>query len=224
MSVDATAASAFRRLDHVPEAYSPGRHAARTLLLASVIGAGGLYFARSAIPLDWLFLPAFVMAANAIEWAFHRGPMHRPLRPRVFYHNHALLHHRAFVHDRMEVADLKELGLVMMPWYTMLLLFVLASPLALVASALRGPPVAGIFYLAAAAYFVMYETMHALYHVPASTLRRLGLGGRIFSALQAHHRQHHRPNRMAFVNFNVTFPLTDWLLRTKEKDGASNGS
>ena len=166
-------------------------------------------------------MPAFFVAANAIEWAFHRGPMHRPVGPRIFYQNHALLHHRAFLHDSMEVAEPRELGLVMMPWYTMLLLFVIASPIAFAAAAVRGWPVAGLFYVTAAAYFLMYETMHALYHLPRATLCRLGLGGPVFAALQAHHRHHHRLERMAFANFNVTIPLMDWLLGTKEPESSA---
>lgn len=220
MSADATAPAreAFRRDAHIPEGYSPRWHVARTFALATVIGGLGLWLARGASRWDWLFLPGFFLAANAIEWAFHRGPMHRPLGPRVFYQNHALLHHRAFLHDSMEVKDPRELGLVMMPWYTMLILFGIASPIALAAAAVRGPAVAGIFYVTAAGYFLFYETMHSLYHLPAPTLRRLGLGGRLFAALQAHHRHHHRLDRMAHVNFNVTVPLMDWALGTREKE------
>jgi hypothetical protein len=170
-----------------------------------------------------LFLPAFVVAANAIEWAFHRGPMHRPMGPRIFYKNHTLIHHRAFHHDTMALREPRDLGLVLMPWYTMLLLFALASPVAAAAAAVRGLPVAGIFYATAALYFLMYETLHGLYHLPEAGLRRLGLGGRIFTALRAHHTHHHRLDRMAFVNFNVTFPLMDWLLGTKESAAPEAG-
>src|SRR4051812_15080097 len=131
MSVEAVATpdDVFRRTQHIPAGYSPAWHAARTLTLATLIGIFGLSLARHARLVDWLFVPAFFLAANLIEWAFHRGPMHRPVGPRIFYQNHALLHHRSFVHDHMEVATPQELNLVMMPWYTMLLLFVLASPI-----------------------------------------------------------------------------------------------
>jgi hypothetical protein len=217
---DATA-TAFRqipRAENIPAGYSPGWHVARTLALAIVIGTLGGYLARSARLVDWLFVPGFLVVANLIEYAFHRGPMHHPRPPRILYHNHTLIHHRAFLHEHMQIDDFRELSLIMMPWYTMLLLFILASPIALAAAAVRGPGVAGIFFLMAASYFVLYETLHSLYHMPPAVLRRLHLGGRVFSALQAHHRRHHHLDRMTFVNFNVTFPLWDWLLRTKERD------
>jgi hypothetical protein len=211
---------AIPRAENIPAGYSPAWHAARTLALASAFFAIGVYFARSASVGDWLFLPVFFVAFNTIEWLVHSGPMHHPRPPRLLYKNHTLIHHRAFLHDQMEIVDPRELGLIMMPWYTMLGLFVVATPIALLATFLRGPGVAGVFYLAAVAYFLLYETLHALYHMPATLLQRLHLGGRLFSAMQAHHRHHHRLDRMTFVNFNVTFPLMDWLLRTKERDAS----
>lgn len=223
MSAEATnsAASEFQRGAHIPDGYSAGWHGVRTLALATAIGALGVYLARTATAWDLLFVPLFFVAANAIEWSFHRGPMHRPMNPRIFYQNHALLHHRAFEHDHMQVDHPRELNLVMMPWYTMLILFALASPIALIGYLVRGPAVAGLFYVTAAVYFLMYETMHALYHLPQATLQKLGLGGRMFQALRAHHTYHHRLGRMAFVNFNVTWPLMDWLFGTKESEQSS---
>ena len=219
MAFEATASTVreLSRGEHIEPGYSPGWHAVRSVTLATAIGALGLYVARTATGWDWLFLPAFFIAANAIEWAFHRGPMHRPMPPRIFYQNHTLLHHRAFHHDHMQVEDLRELGLVMMPWYTMLILFGIASPVAIGAALLRGPAVAGMFYFVAAVYFLMYETLHALYHFPGPLLDRLHLGGRFFRFLKAHHTHHHRLDRMSQVNFNVTFPLMDWLLGTRER-------
>ena len=53
----------------------------------------------------------------------HRLLMHRPLWPRTLYRNHTLGHHRAFHHDSMEIASWRELELVMMPWFSLLLFF-----------------------------------------------------------------------------------------------------
>ena len=103
----------------------------------------------------------------------------------------------------------------MMPWYTMLGLFAVASPIMVIAGVLRGPGLAGVFLLGAVGYFLCYETLHALYHLPDATLDRAGIGRlRAFRRLQAHHRHHHILGRMAAVNFNVTFPLMDRLFGT----------
>jgi hypothetical protein len=217
MEATAVTRDPLPRAENLPAGYSPGWHIARTLALASGILVVGLGLARHATVSDLLFAPLFIVAFNTIEWLVHRGPMHHPRPPRIMYRNHTLIHHRAFLHDQMAIEHPRELGLIMMPWYTMLGLFVVATPIALLASLVRGPGVAGVFYVCAVGYFLAYETQHALYHLPPATLRRLGLGGRLFRWMQAHHSHHHRLERMTFVNFNVTFPLMDLLLRTRER-------
>ena len=208
----------------LPEGYSAVAHMIRTAILASAIAVVALWLASRASAMDWLLLPAFFVIANGIEWLVHKNPMHRPMPPRFMYKNHALIHHRAFLHSSMPIGNTRELGLVMMPGYTMLGLFVLASPVALAAGWWRGRGAAGIFYLAAALYFLTYESLHALYHMPEPFLRRVGLGGPLFQRMRSHHRHHHRLDRMAHVNFNVTFPLMDWLLVTKEAETAAPAS
>jgi hypothetical protein len=208
----------FVRADHLAAGYSPWRHMALTLVLATALATLGLTLALRARAGDWLLLPAFWVIANFIEWMVHRNPMHRPLRPRIMYRNHAQLHHLAFTEGRMVIGNTGELGLIMMPWYTMLGLFLVASPVMVIAGVLRGPGLSGVFLLGAVAYFLCYETLHALYHLPDATLDRAGIGRvRAFRRLQAHHRHHHILGRMAAVNFNVTFPLMDRLFGTLEK-------
>jgi hypothetical protein len=215
------ASGTFIRAEHIPSGYSPWRHMLLTLTIAFALAALGIVLASSARPLDWLLAPVFFVVANFIEWMVHRNPMHRPLVPRIMYRNHAQLHHLAFTDRSMEIRRPVELGLIMMPWYTMLGLFVLASPLLVLAAAIRGPGLAGVFLLVAVAYFLTYETLHALYHLPDDTLDRAGIGAlKSFRQRQAHHRHHHTLGRMAHVNFNVTFPLMDRLFGTNEKPEA----
>jgi sterol desaturase/sphingolipid hydroxylase (fatty acid hydroxylase superfamily) len=212
------AAQRFVRAEHIPASYSPWRHMALTLLLATLLASLGLFLAARARAADWLGLPVFFLIANFIEWMVHRNPMHRPLRPRIMYRNHAQLHHLAFTDGNMVIGPTRDLGLIMMPWYTMLGLFVVASPVMVLAGVLRGPGLAGVFLLGAVGYFLFYELLHALYHLPDATLDRAGIGRvRAFRRLQAHHRHHHILGRMAAVNFNVTVPLMDRLFGTLEK-------
>ena len=212
----------FVRAEHIEAGYSPWRHMALTAGIASILAAFGIALAIRARPIDWLLMPIFFVVANLLEWTVHRYPMHRPMTPRIMYRNHAQLHHRAFTDVNMPIDRPVELGLIMMPWYTMLGLFVVASPVMLLAGFARGPGLAGVFLLGAVFYFLSYETLHALYHLSDATLNRLGIGKlRVFRRLQAHHRHHHILRRMAFVNFNVTFPLMDRLLGTLEKEEPS---
>jgi hypothetical protein len=200
----------------LPGDYSARTHILTTALIASGIATTALFVARQARLVDWLLMPAFFVVANFVEWAVHSGPMHHPKPPKILYKNHTLVHHRAFLEDTMPIGQTRELGLIMMPWYTMIGLFVVVSPVAVLAAWWRGPGAAGIFYLASILYFCTYEGLHALYHQPDSTLRKIGLGGALFRRMRAHHAHHHRLDRMSHVNFNVTFPLMDWLLGTKE--------
>jgi len=187
-------------------------HVVRSGMIVLVILGASAVAARAVRPAQLWALPVFLLAGNVIEWAMHRYPMHRPLWPRMLYRNHALIHHRAFEPDSMAITDAKELGLVLMPWYTMLLVFAAASPVAVVAALVGGTAMAGLFYAAAALYFVAYEALHALHHLAGA---RSATGLRAW--LYRHHAHHHRLDRMGGVNFNVTLPLADFLFQTGEK-------
>jgi hypothetical protein len=214
-----TAADRFVRSDSLAADYSPWRHIGRTLAISTALAALGIGLARHARPIHWLLVPVFFVFANLLEWTVHRFPMHRPVSPRVMYRNHAMSHHIAFTDRNMPIGPARELGLVMMPWYTMLGLFVVASPVMAGAGILGGLGLSGVFLLAAVMYFLFYETLHALYHLPDATLDRLLVGrSAIFRRLQTHHARHHILRRMAHVNFNVTVPLWDWILGTNERD------
>jgi Fatty acid hydroxylase superfamily len=224
LSGAAAAAARFVRDEHIEAGYSAGRHIALTLTIAAAISALGVVLASRAHVMDWLLMPAFLVVANLIEWTVHRYPMHRPLPPRLLYKNHAQIHHVAFANGDMSMRHTRELALIMMPWYTMLGLFLVASPVMIVAAMLRGPGLAGVFLLAAVAYFLTYEALHALYHVPGDTLARMGLARRrLFRALQTHHARHHVLRRMAAVNFNVTVPLMDRVFGTLERPAPDGG-
>lgn len=211
------AARRFVRGAHLDPGYSVARHIALTLTAAALIAGLGALLARHARALDWLMAPAFFVVANFIEWVVHRYPLHRPMPPRFAYRSHTLMHHLAFTDVNMPIVRPSELGLVMVPWHTMIGFLLLASPVMALAGVLRGPGLAGVFVMAAVAYFLMYELLHALYHLPGAALDRAGIGrSRLFRRALAHHRRHHALEQMSRVNFNVTFPLMDYLMRTRE--------
>lgn len=197
-------------------------HLLKTAIVCIMLLAGNLYLASGAGLLQWLLFFLFLLVANFVEWGFHRYPMHRPTNfppgARMLYMNHTLIHHRAFLHNSMPLRDTRELGLVLMPWYTMLLVMALGLPVALLGWWLGGPAVFGIFYVMALCYYLAYEVLHGLYHTTDETQRRLGLkDNSLFQFLRAHHAHHHRLDRMSKVNFNVTFPLADTVMGTREQ-------
>ncbi len=195
--------------------FSLPRHLAQVLGIAALLLACGIWLTLGAPAWVWLAFPVFLLIANVFEWGIHRFLMHRPLQPRILYTNHALVHHSAFVGTVQEIRHVRDLSLVMMPWYTLIFVFVLASPVAIVAAALAGPAMAGVFLVAAVTYFLLYELIHTLHHLTPAALAKIPLGtSGAVAALRRHHHHHHHVEHMAKVNFNVTFPLADFVLRT----------
>ena len=180
-----------------------------------------LWLARSARLVDVWIVPAYLLAANVSEYLIHRLLMHRTLWPRTLYRNHTLGHHRAFHHDSMEIGSWRELDLVMMPWFSLLLFFAGMAPLVLAVASWLGRGAAGLFLLTAVITFVIYEGVHALYHLPLATLGRMRLlDSRVFRFLYDHHRHHHRLTRMRWTNFNISMPLADRCFGTMETEAA----
>lgn len=195
--------------------FSLGAHLARVLGVAAAICALGVWLARDASPWLWLTMPVFWVVANFFEWAVHRYLMHRPLQPRMLYLSHAIVHHRCFDGEAQEIRSVADLSVVMMPWYTLLIVFAMASPIAFGAALVGGPGLAGVFLSAAVLYFLLYETIHTLHHLPQAFLERMSLGrGRVVAFLRRHHHHHHQMAHMKDDNFNVTFPVADMVMRT----------
>lgn len=193
-------------------------HLLRTFAVAGLIFALGVYLARDASAVAWLGVPGFWVIANLFEWGVHRYPMHHPLQPRMMYFAHALVHHNAFAGPDMEIDDVTELSTVMMPWYTLIVVFAMAAPIAVVAWLVGGAALAGVFLVAAVGYFLVYETIHTLHHVPAPWLAARWWGrSRFLAWLRAHHHRHHQLEKMTRINFNVTLPLGDALFGTYER-------
>jgi len=210
----------FSRDNHLL-GFSLRSHLIKTTTVCVLLLAGSLYLASDAGLFEWLLFFLFLLVANFVEWGFHRYSMHRPLDfppgARMLYMNHTLIHHRAFLHNTMPLHNTRELGLVLMPWYTMLLVLALGLPVALLGWWLGGLAVFGIFYVMALCYYLAYEILHALYHTTDETQRHLGLkNNHLFQYLRAHHAHHHRLDRMSKVNFNVTFPFADTVMGTRE--------
>ncbi|WP_266217320.1 sterol desaturase family protein [Paraliomyxa miuraensis] len=211
-------ARAFSRDRVVDRSFSLAGHLSKSLGVAAAIAVLGGWLAWGAAWWMWLAVPVFWLVANVVEWLIHYYPMHRPLLPRVLYRNHALVHHRAFAGADQEIHERCELSVVMMPWYTLLFVFASASPIAVLAGWIGGPGLAGVFLLSAVAYFLFYEVVHTVHHLPQASLRRSWWGRRrVLASMRANHHLHHQLERMTEVNFNVTFGLADRLLGTYER-------
>lgn len=76
-----------------------------------------------------------------------------------------------------------------------------------------------LFFAVALTYYLAYEVLHLLAHLPASNaLTRSPLLHRLLR----HHRLHHAPGVMNKGNYNIVFPFGDWLFGTLRRDEASS--
>jgi len=195
----------------IPSYYSGVLHFLGINVVTLAAIAGCAYAARDADPRVWLLvLPCFAFA-NLCEWLFHKGPLHKRTRfMGRLYARHTGSHHVAFLDSDMPFKHSRELQLVLFPPYMFPVLLVLTAPVTLALGWLWAP-LAWVFLAAACGYYRVYEWLHLLHHWPQD-----GWIGRrrIVGWLRRHHARHHDPRRMRAGNFNVSFPLCDYVLRS----------
>jgi hypothetical protein len=196
----------------VPSWYRPLPH----LVLPSLFGLLTAVFAMTQIRelrlIELCVIPIAVFVGFAFEWRVHKSVLHRRVPGvGVIYDRHELQHHVVFTHDDMAMRGPRELQLILMPAYAIVLIALFNAPLAYLAARLVSPNVGYLYLVTAMSFFLTYEWLHLAYHLPPShPLGRL----RLVARLREHHRKHHDPRLMRSWNFNVTVPVFDWIHRT----------
>lgn len=210
---------AFRedyRQEKLPKRYEGWRHLTVTtsLCLGAIVGA--LARIESLELVELIAVPVTWIVANLVEYAVHRGPMHRlsPLTGKL-YKRHTGEHHRFFSPEVMAVDSAKDFHVTLFP-ARIALFFValLGLPLALLVSLVLGPDLGLLTYAALVGYYLAYEWLHLGSHMPEDSFI-----GRLpgVAAVRRHHRLHHDTSKMRRLNFNFGIPLGDWLFGTRER-------
>jgi hypothetical protein len=198
------------RKDNIGPSYSGWAHFSFTSVASLFVIGFALWHVRAVQALELLVIPATFLFANFAEFKGHRGPMHRPRAGmRILFQRHTKEHHHYFTHEAMHFHSAKDFKMVLFP-PVMLFFFlgVLATPVAVVLFRFLSPNVAWLYVAVAMSYFLTYEWLHFAYHLPPNTLvGRLPLMAR----LRNHHTRHHDLALMGKYNFNITFPICDWL-------------
>lgn len=168
--------------------------------------------------LEWLTVPAMFLYANLAEYLGHRGPMHHKTKGMgLVYRRHTKQHHRFFTDQAMSYDSSHDFKAVLFPAY-MIGFFVAAFgvPIWLILYFTASANVAWLGLATAVAYFLNYEWLHFAYHCdPHSRIGRIpGL-----AVLRRLHVRHHDPRLMTRYNFNITYPVGDWLFRTLHHSG-----
>lgn len=211
------AVSEFRREYRVAEIgrrYSGRLHLAFTSVTSAMLVGLCAAQVENASALEWLAVPATFLYSNIVEYWGHRVPMHRPVWGlRMIYFRHAKQHHRFFTHEEMNFDGPMDYHAVLFP--PMLILFFmggLALPFWLLLYLFATSNVAWLAVATAIAYFLNYEWLHFAYHCrPDSRAGRIpGVQG-----LRRLHRDHHHPALMSRYNFNISYPIGDFLFGTR---------
>ena len=201
------------RASEVPRGYDGRVHMAITFGGGALALLACLWQLQEVRPLEWLAVPLSLAYANLAEYLGHRFPMHRPFPGlALIYKRHAGQHHRYFTHEHMPIEGLHDLRAVLFPPVLVLFFFGLfATPVWFALAWLFSKNVAWLFVASGVAYFLNYEVLHTAYHLPdGHWLARNGLVQR----LRWLHTIHHDPRQMASRNFNISYPLCDWLFGT----------
>ena len=89
-------------------------------------------------------------------------------------------------------------------------------PIAFAIGLLFGANAGWIFVVTSSLFMVMYELLHLSYHLPADSF----IGRQpLVHWLRRHHARHHDPRLMQRWNFNVTFPIFDYVMGTVAPPG-----
>jgi sterol desaturase/sphingolipid hydroxylase (fatty acid hydroxylase superfamily) len=211
------ARTAFRS-QHIPENYSGPRHLATTVTVSLAVAVLCGLMLEAVRPLEWLTIPLTFLYANLSEYLGHRGPMHRKTRfLGAVFERHTVWHHSFFTDEAPSYDSSPDFKAVLFP--PILLVFFIgffAVPVGAILYFLISPNVCFLFVLTAVLYFLNYELLHFAYHMdPQSVIGRLPLVGK----LRRHHLRHHRRSLMTSCNFNITYPICDYLFGTLHRSG-----
>jgi sterol desaturase/sphingolipid hydroxylase (fatty acid hydroxylase superfamily) len=200
-----------RHQRRIPIDYSVTAYFGTTNAAALAFMAGAAWQLYDVHPLEWLILPAAFVLLNFAEYWLHRGPLHiKKPSPDTVFNRHTRVHHDYFRHNDMALTRAQECVLVLFPYWAVGVVIVAALvpyALLLIVSA----NLAHLFLVAAIGYYLLYEWLHLLYHLPERYwIARLG----VVRTLRRHHRVHHHRKLMQRYNYNVTLPIFDWVLQT----------
>jgi hypothetical protein len=202
----------------MPAGYSGWRHVMLVAVVGpSVIGIALWLASRSWQPSDFWVVPATLLIANIVEYLAHRGPMHHRIKGLTLLHlRHSSRHHRYFTTEAMCFESTRDFHAVLFPPVLLMFFGGIAALLGLLATLLLTPAGAALFFATSMGYYLLYEVLHFPYHVPPHWPVGHIPGVRWLTRL---HRLHHDPRHMLERNFNLVFPLCDWVVGTFDSGG-----
>jgi hypothetical protein len=221
-----TSTSEYRqqyRMRHIGPRYRGWLHFAFTVSMASAIIVACAMRLHAVSAWEWLAIPLTFLYANVAEYFGHRGPMHhRRTGLSKVYERHACQHHVFFTDQHMAFDGSRDFKVVLFPPILVtFFLFAFGMPIALFLGWLATPNVAYLFALTGTGYFLNYELLHFAYHLPAAhpVARLPGM-----AVLRRLHTVHHDQKLMTRHNFNISYPICDWVFGTLYKSNTATSN
>ncbi|MBX8621134.1 SRPBCC family protein [Pseudomonas glycinae] len=192
--------------------YNPWLHGAFVLLFG-VLAIGAFWSSVHQVqPLEWLAVPLTLLFFNFGVYMVHRHLGHHKKRfARMFYARHAGDHHSFFTPGHMTYDGARDWRVILFPaWLIVLHTLAITLPLWWLFAQVNSN-VAGLFGGCMVFGYLTYEVFHACEHLPPQNpLTRLPW----IRQMRHLHELHHRRERMQERNFNIVFPLMDYLFGT----------
>ncbi|HJU38025.1 MAG TPA: sterol desaturase family protein [Tahibacter sp.] len=161
---------------------------------------------------QWLAIPLGLVVFNVGEYTVHRTFGHHKHRGpgALFYQRHTGDHHSFFDAAHMPYVEARDWRVIFFPAW-LIVLFCAGLVPAYFAIAWFDANVAALFCATLLAGYLTYEIFHACEHLPDThPVARLPW----LRQMRRLHQLHHRRDLMQTRNFNLVFPLTDWLRGT----------
>jgi hypothetical protein len=192
--------------------YNPWLHGVFVLLFGVL--AISLFWStvHQVLPLEWLAVPVTLLFFNLGVYLVHRHlGHHKKSFARMFYARHAGDHHSFFAPGHMTFDSARDWRVILFPaWLIVLHTCAVSLPLWWLLKQLDAN-VAGLVGGCLVLGYLTYEVFHACEHLPPhNPLTRLPW----IRQMRRLHALHHRREMMQERNFNIVFPLMDYLFGT----------
>ncbi len=207
--------NSYRR-EHISASYSGKLHFLFTTTMCLSVIAVSIFMLDDVDWKEWLVVPFTFFYANWVEYVGHKGPMHhkRKWLGKVFK-RHTLEHHRFFTDKKMDCESPKDFKMILFPPVLLIFFFFgFAVPATLLMYWLWSANAAWLLLGTLIAYYLNYEWLHLSYHLPDHHwIAQLPL----IRKLRNYHYQHHNPDLMQKYNFNISYPVFDWIFKTLKR-------
>lgn len=192
--------------------YNPWLHGAFVLAFGTLAISMFWSNVHQVRPAQWLAVPVTLLLFNFGVYMVHRHlGHHKKSFARLFYARHAGDHHNFFTPGHMTYDSARDWRVILFPaWLIVLHTLAVALPLWWLLKQLDAN-VAGLSGGLLVLGYLAYEVFHACEHLPPrNPVTRLPW----IRQMRRLHELHHRRELMQERNFNIVFPLMDYLFGT----------